>query len=811
MRVAGGLQVDLAVVALASLIAVALATGSTAPKTAQATAGLWRARDGSAGAVLASPGTAPGQVNSWTALQVPPFPRSGSLSVWDSTNGQMLIFGGTANGSTFNDVWAYRPGSNSWAQLFPWGGSPSLWTGVAAAWDPTNAQMLVLGGTSPGSLNELWSFRPASGGWAQLTPTGGPHPARTGAAAVWDAANSQMLVFGGVDYRSNLSGTYYNDLWAYRPASNAWVPLTPTGPPPVRAGHSAVWDILNNQMLIFGGHGALPFQSDVYLNDVWAYRPDSDTWVQFTPSGGPPAARSEHSAVWDAVNGRMLVFDGINRTNSVLGMYFDDLWAYQPAGSAGTWTPLAPTGGPPAVRADPTAVWDPTNNQMLAFGGEHNREYYNDVWAYRPISATWVALQLPPVAREQHTTVWDPTNNQMLMFGGHPHASDSLNDLWSYRPASNTWSLLTPASALPPTRYGHTAVWDPTNNQMLVFGGVSLIGGSSTYLNDLWAYQPGSNTWTQLNPASTLPAARYAHMSVWDVAGNRLLVYAGYTSSQYVADLWAYSPGSNSWAQLPTVGFPNVGPGAVAAWDTVNNQLLVFGGRGLGSSYYNELWAYRPASTIWVSLAPSGPLPPGRMVATAVWDSTHSQMLLFGGSAATNLNDLWAYRPYTNAWVQLTPGGSLPTARWEHAAAWDSADGQMLIFAGWSGANFNDLWGRASVRAANTHAHGDGYGDREPHRDGHPHAQPDGNRDPVRDRHTHNQLDANRDAVPGRHEYGDRYGYAKRDAVPTPQRRSAGGARGRPAGAAVGYHDGAGRGVRAGEQPASEHRVHEPL
>jgi N-acetylneuraminic acid mutarotase len=504
-----------------------------------------------------------------------------------------------------------------------------------------------------------------------------------------------MLVFGGADFRSSSIGTYYNDLWAYRPSSNSWVLLTPSGPPAGRAGHSAVWDAANTQMLVFGGHGAPPFQSDVYLNDVWAYRPTSDTWVQFTPSNTPPIARSEHSAVWDTATGRMLVFDGINRTSSVLGMYLDDLWAYQPAGNAGTWTQLAPTGGPPAVRAGHTAMWDPTNNQMLMFGGGHNREYYNDVWAYRPTSTTWVALQSPPLARQEHAAVWDPTNNQMLMFGGHMHESNSLNDLWAYRPASNTWTLLAPVGAMPPTRYGHTTVWDPTNNQMLVFGGATRLAGTITYLNDLWAYQPGSNTWTQLNPTGTLPAVRQYHMAVWDAAGNRMLVYAGSNSSQSFGDLWAYSPGTNAWAQLPTIGFPNRGPGAVAAWDTVNNQLLVFGGSNFssGSFYYNELWAYRPATASWVSLAPSGPLPPGRMYATAVWDSAHDQMLLFGGSASTNLNDLWAYRPHTNAWVQLTASGTLPAVRWLHAAAWDTANGQMLVFGGRSGGDFNDLWG----------------------------------------------------------------------------------------------------------------------
>src|SRR3954453_3075172 len=113
MPVSSVLRVNLAVAVLASLLAIAFAATSAAPNTAQANAGRGRARD-SLGAVLASPALAPAAINTWTALQLPPFPRSGHLSVWDSTNAQMLLFGGKGESNSYNDVWAYRPGSDSW-------------------------------------------------------------------------------------------------------------------------------------------------------------------------------------------------------------------------------------------------------------------------------------------------------------------------------------------------------------------------------------------------------------------------------------------------------------------------------------------------------------------------------------------------------------------------------------------------------------------------------------------------------------------------------------------------------------------------
>ena len=51
----------------------------------------------------------------------------------------------------------------------------------------------------------------------QLRPSGGPPPARDAHnTAAWDAANAQMLLFGGTTGGSDL-----NDLWVYRPMSNS--------------------------------------------------------------------------------------------------------------------------------------------------------------------------------------------------------------------------------------------------------------------------------------------------------------------------------------------------------------------------------------------------------------------------------------------------------------------------------------------------------------------------------------------------------------------------------------------------------------
>jgi N-acetylneuraminic acid mutarotase len=315
--------------------------------------------------------------NSWAQLHPsggpPPARDAHNTVAWDAINSQLLLFGGVGGSTLFRDLWAYQPASNRWAQLRRTGGPRPARDGYTAVWDTANAQLLVFGGFGRSLLDELWAYRPARDRWLRLRPSGESPPARHSHTAVWDAASAQMLVFGGKGDDGDL-----DDLWAYRPASNCWLPLSPSDPPRGRHYHSAVWDAGSGQMLVFGGW------SGNDLDDLWTYRLASNCWVQLRPSGGLPLARHSHTAVWDAANAQMLLFGGVNGRAS----YLDDVWAYRPASNS--WAQLSPAGGPPLARSHHTAVWDAANAQLLVFGGYGGSRYLDDLWAYRPPRASRV-------------------------------------------------------------------------------------------------------------------------------------------------------------------------------------------------------------------------------------------------------------------------------------------------------------------------------------------------------------------------------------------------------------------------------------
>ena len=88
------------------------------------------------------------------------------------------------------------------------------------------------------------------------------------------------------------------------------------GPPSARHYHTAIYAAAKDTMYVFGGKDGSRF------NDVWALNLASDSWSAVTTSGGPPSARSAHTAVYAAARGTMYVFGGYDGSSR-----FNDVWA----------------------------------------------------------------------------------------------------------------------------------------------------------------------------------------------------------------------------------------------------------------------------------------------------------------------------------------------------------------------------------------------------------------------------------------------------------------------------------------------------
>jgi hypothetical protein len=325
-----------------------------------------------------------------------------------------------------------------------------------------------------------------------------------------------------------------------KPSFGQWVAYGP-GP---RDQHTAVFDSATDQMIAFGGTDL----GTINYNDVWvaanitaACTPDCDLqWSFVIPGGTAPAGRSGHSAVYDSVNSRMIVFGG------ALGFpapCANDVWVLANANGVGgtpTWIELNPSGPLPPARSGHVAAYDPNTNVLIIFGGTNcDGDYLSDVWVLNNANGLGTGTrkwrQLAPTGtnppgRAYAVSVYNSAANQLVVYGGFD--STTLPDLWVLSDANGTkktssWSPVSPAGTPPPARYGAVSGYDSTDDIMIINGGYSTAG----ILGDTWVLQnatgaAGTPTWASLTTSHAGPQI-YFHSGIYDPASNELVVFAG--------------------------------------------------------------------------------------------------------------------------------------------------------------------------------------------------------------------------------------------------------------------------------------------
>jgi hypothetical protein len=344
--------------------------------------------------------------------------------------------------------------------------------------------------------------------------------------------------------------------------SGTWEQLFPSASvfqPLDRGGHSAVYDPVTNRMIVFGGSKfeELPLLNDVEVLTSANGSPDDSQWITLMQPGiaDAPSARANHTTVYDAQNNRMILFAGATGVNT----FVSDVWVLSNAnGVSGTpvWTQLSPAGVSPTPRAGHTAAYDPVNNRMIVFGGSNITEAFSDVWVLVNANGLggqpqWIRLTPaggPPPGVSSHTGVYDPAANTLTIFGGFTsfETGQVANAVWNLTGANGlnsglAWTALFPMGALPAPRAGHTAVYDATGNRMLVFGGGD--GSGTVFFDDTWALSNSSGTgnspsWVRLNSSSKPPIARFFHAAMFDNVNRRMVIYGGSNNEGSFFSVW---------------------------------------------------------------------------------------------------------------------------------------------------------------------------------------------------------------------------------------------------------------------------------
>jgi titin len=188
--------------------------------------------------------------------------RHGASLGYDPNTDQLILYGGSAAAGITpmaSDTWAWN--GTDWEQLTPSTSPPPLYA-ATMAWDSSTGQLILFGGTTNGTYNgtnETWAWTGSN--WSELFPASSP-PARLRATMAMDPSSGQLLLFGGY----GIGQVDLGDMWAWNGSS--WMQLTPPTLPTSRADASMAFDSATGTIVLFGGS---ILEGEQLLGDTWLY------------------------------------------------------------------------------------------------------------------------------------------------------------------------------------------------------------------------------------------------------------------------------------------------------------------------------------------------------------------------------------------------------------------------------------------------------------------------------------------------------------------------------------------------------------
>ena len=312
------------------------------------------------------------------------------------------------------------------------------------------------------------------------------------------------------------------------------------------------------------------------VEEMWVFHLDCSSWEQINPAGGP-GVRARHAVALDEMRDRMILFAGRLRESGGFGSYvnFNDVWAFDLA--TDTWSEVATTGGPPAVRSSTQMRYDAPRDRMIVFGGNSSTSGLTltgmgDTWSLDLATGTWTEIVGDgPSPRLFHAGAL--VGDRFYVFGGTPDFDGPfLNDLWVLDLTTDTWSEVAATGEVPDTRFGAELFHDAGNGRLLLaFGHDDTALGNR---NDVYALDLETNVWSVVRPGDTFggvaggmcmfpsdfttpedgaPERRYSFVAAQDA--TRAYVFGGKTDCGNVNDVVTFDFAANDWASLrPATG-----------------------------------------------------------------------------------------------------------------------------------------------------------------------------------------------------------------------------------------------------------------
>ncbi|MFX1518050.1 MAG: Kelch repeat-containing protein [Promethearchaeota archaeon] len=299
-------------------------------------------------------------------------------------------------------------------------------------------------------------------------------------------------------------------------------------------------------------------------------------------------------------------------------------------------------------------------------------------------------MSSPLTGRYGHSLVYDPDKQQVILFGGISMDNTELDDMWVYDCKNNIWTEKHVTNK-PPARSGHGMVYDSINHRFFLFGGGQRYG----WCNDTWIYDSTKKKWTEVFPQQS-PSPRGSVAMYFDPNLESIILFGGYDDlGESANETWIYSVVNNTWTLLNNISIaPPPRYGSQLVYDSVNQRGILFGGRIVGRNRLNDTWVFNPSNKSWNQLRPiEGPS--ARYWYGMAYDSSNQVIILFGGSCNLDVSqETWIFNVSSNHWIQMNPEIN-PPSRCHHELSFDANNGKMILFGGIKSGyleTYNDTW-----------------------------------------------------------------------------------------------------------------------